>query len=581
MSTADDRDEDVKARGDGAELSLSGEGAVLDRLAELAQSVGTARDLQTVYRALLEFAVATTPTSGIFVSLYDAERQERTCVYAWSAGHEEDVSRLPALPMTDSPNSRSVATNQVIVTDDLAAALVGQPRVDIAMDVDPRQPQSSVAVPMAVLGRVIGGFEVQSVSRAAFTSEHVTAMQMAANLAAIATENVRLLDREREARTAAETSEQRFRDLVHGLEAIVYEAEGEPAQFTFVSQHAEQMLGFPVQTWLDDPKLWSTHLHPEDREATLAAYGGASAGERREVEYRFIAADGRVVWVRDVVVQSETGGGRPSRRRGVMIDLTERRQLEAQVLEAQKMESVGRLAGGIAHDFNNLLTAIIGYNELLMGELPSESPERADAEQIRRAAERAAALTGQLLAFSRRQVLQPQVLDLEAVIRELAPMLRRLLGRDVELTIRADPGLGQVQVDRAQIEQVIVNLAVNARDAMPSGGSLVISTGNIELDEGYSGEHVGVAAGRYVVATVSDTGVGMDATVRAHIFEPFFSTRKQGKGTGLGLATVYGIIRQSGGYVWVYSEPDAGSTFKIYLPRVDAGQIGDDAGGGE
>ena len=247
----------------------------------------------------------------------------------------------------------------------------------------------------------------------------------------------------------------------------------------------------------------------------------------------------------------------------------ERKQLEQQLRQAQKMEAIGQLTGGIAHDFNNMLTVILGYSELLLKSLLPDAPLRDHVEQVKEAGERAAALTGQLLAFSRKQVLQPKVLDLNAVLTNMDRMLQRLIGEDIALVAVPSPGLWRVYADPSQVEQVIMNLAVNARDAMPQGGKLTIETANVDLDAAYVRQHPGSKAGPHVMLAVSDTGCGMDAATQAHIFEPFFSTKEPGKGTGLGLSTVYGIVKQSGGYVWVYSEVGRGTAFKIYLPRIE------------
>ncbi len=273
----------------------------------------------------------------------------------------------------------------------------------------------------------------------------------------------------------------------------------------------------------------------------------------------------------DYVVKDRLGGltVRVQRALREVEDRAKHRLLEEQFRQAQRMEAIGRLAGGVAHDFNNLLTVIGGYTQLMLARIPPGDALRKDAEEVIKAGERAASLTSQLLVFSRKQILEPKVLNLNAVVSDTKKLLERLIGEDIELVMALDPDVGNVKADRGQIEQVIMNLAVNARDAMPEGGTLTLETGNVVIDETYVKLHPGSKVGAHVFLAVSDTGVGMDRDTLAHLFEPFFTTKEQGKGTGLGLSTVYGIIQQSGGSIWVESEPGRGARFRTYLPRVD------------
>lgn len=484
-----------------------------------------------------------------------------------------------------------------------------------------------------------------------------------------------------------------YESLIDSIDGIVWEADPQSLRFTFVSKQAERILGYPVRQWLDDPMFWVNHIHPDDRAKTEEYCRCAiAAGMPHEMEYRMIAADGRSVWLHDLVSVSVENGV-PVKVRGIMVDVTRRRQaeeqlrlqerrfrvlieksseaialltangtiqyvspadcaisglqpekivgtnvfdrvhpedvsaakaafnrvlasprasvtaqarirhqngnwcwveavltnlldepcvkavvanyrdlterhrLEEQFRQAQKMEAIGRLAGGVAHDFNNLLTVINGYCDLALTTLRLGDPLREQLEQIRVAGERAAALTRQLLAFSRKQVLQPLVLDLNDILKGLEKMLRRLIGEDIDLNLVLEPALWRVKADPGQLEQVVMNLVVNARDAMPRGGTLTLETRN-ETVISVPMDHPELRPGEYVLLVVRDTGCGMDSKTMEHIFEPFFSTKGE-RGTGLGLAMVYGVVNQSGGHITVDSQSGVGSTFRIYLPRVE------------
>jgi PAS domain S-box-containing protein len=311
-------------------------------------------------------------------------------------------------------------------------------------------------------------------------------------------------------------------------------------------------------------------LHPEDFAQEAQAFANVASGslDRYHGEKRFRRRDGTYVWTLLNVAVHRDEEDQPRYIIPIIDDITDRRTLEAQFRQAQKMDAVGQLAGGVAHDFNNLLTVILGFSELILDNPTIDEVGRRDVDQIAHSARLAAVLTSQLLAFSRRQTLEPRILDLNAVIAGMEGLLDRLLGEQVELATQLAPGLGRVSADQSQIEQVVMNLAVNARDAMPGGGIVRIETGNVDLDEVFVAAHPGANRGSHVMFAVTDTGVGMDRAMQARLFEPFYTTKEQGKGTGLGLATVYGVVKQSNGYIGVESELGRGSTFTVYLPGV-------------
>jgi PAS domain S-box-containing protein len=366
-----------------------------------------------------------------------------------------------------------------------------------------------------------------------------------------------------------------YRSLVDSTRAVLWRADPATFRFTFVSPSAAALLGYPAARWVDDPNFWIDHLHPDDRDEAIATCQRETAkGRDHLMEYRMLHAEGRAVWVQDsgsVVLE----GGKPVSLVGAMIDISNRKQLEEQLLQSQRIEAVGRLTGGIAHDFNNLVGVISGYAELLLDETAAGDPKRTALVEIRQAAARAAVLTRQMLAFSRRQVLNPRQVDLNRLVHDFERMIRRVIGEDVELETRLADGLWRVRADPVQVEQVLLNLAVNARDAMPGGGLLEIETSNVDLDDTFIRVRPGAVPGSFVRLVVRDNGAGMEAAILSHVFEPFFSTKEPGKGSGLGLSTVYGIVKQSGGYIEAASRPGEGAEFTIYLPRENVADSGE------
>ena len=441
-------------------------------------------------------------------------------------------------------------------------------KLDELADVQPvftpplREISGAVSVPMLFGGKLVG---ILSFTPArphhSVRLGQIKALNILASAAASALEAASLLEQLRDA-------EQRYRRLTENAPDIVFRYELEPRRsVAYINTAVEGITGFSPDEYYGDPNLIFKVVYPEDRELLEDILSGSrSSGNTSTLRWQH--KNGSAIWIELRSVGVRNASGLMVAVEGVARDITERRQLEEQFRQAQKMEAIGRLAGGIAHDFNNLLTAILGYSDFLLQAGDTTKAIDQDVQEIKKAGERAAELTRQLLAFSRKQILQPRVLDLNVLLDELEKMLRRLIGEDVTLVVRLQPEAGRIKADPGQIEQVVMNLALNARDAMPDGGKIIIETGNVELDDSYARAHMGARAGSHVMLAISDTGTGMTSEVQSRIFEPFFTTKEAGKGTGLGLATVYGIVKQSGGSIWVYSEVGRGTTFKVFLPRV-------------
>ncbi|MEM7034785.1 MAG: response regulator [Chloroflexota bacterium] len=364
------------------------------------------------------------------------------------------------------------------------------------------------------------------------------------------------------------SSEERFRRVIASISDHIYVGEvihGEHFKTLYLSPHVEPLTGYLHETLMNDYQFWATRIiHPDDQGLAKQQLKQLVHGGHSEVEYRLVKADKTIVWVRDSA-RAEVADNDCVTIYGVVSEITERKELEEQLSQAQKMEALGQLAGGVAHDFNNLLTVIIGYSKLLATSLGEDFSKYDFIQEITDSAERAASLTRQLLAFSRKQVMEVQPIDLNHIVSNVEKMLRRLIGEDIDFVVDLTPGLGIINADPGQIEQVIMNLIVNARDAMPSGGQLLIRTKNVHVTAGMIPDQPDIIPGRYVVLEVEDTGIGMDEVTASRIFDPFFTTKEMGKGTGLGLSTVHGVIKQSQGHIAVKSTINQGTLFTLYF----------------
>jgi two-component system cell cycle sensor histidine kinase/response regulator CckA len=523
--------------------------SALYRIAERASAAG---DLPTFYESIHRILAELLYAKNFYIALYD----EAAGLLSWPYFVDEEDESPP-----EPRGLRRGLTEYVLRT---AQPLLATPEVFERLvadgDVEPIGAPSIdwLGVPLKIAERTFGILAVQSYS------EHVRFGQKEQEILTFVAQHVAAAIEHKRDQESLRRSELRYRSLFERAAYGIYRSTLD-GRLLDVNPALVNMLGYssPDELMALDVGR-DIYVDAEERRSLLLEFQLEGRGIH---ETRWKRRDGKVITVRLSATVSKDGNGNPEGLELIVEDVTERRALEEQLQHAQKMEAVGRLAGGVAHDFNNLLTVIKGYGELLSQQIDESNPMRTQLDEIRKAADRAATLTRQLLAFSRRQVLAPKILDLNAILSNMEKLLKRLLGEDVELLTVLDPTLAGVKADPGQIEQVVMNLAVNARDAMPDGGQLVVETANVVLDETCQREHKPLVPGRYVMLAVTDTGHGMSDEVRSHVFEPFYTTKE--RGTGLGLSTVYGIVKQSGGYVWVYSEVGRGSTFKVYLPRVD------------
>lgn len=526
--------------------------AVQQATYRIAEAANAAPDLAGLLKALHEIIGELMPAQNFFIALHDPtsgllsfpywvdERDPSPPPRRLARGFTEYVLRT-GLPLHATPED----TARLLQSGEVAA--IGKPHADW------------IGVPLKAPEETFGALVVRSYADGVrFGDRETEILQFVSNQVAMAIERQRAEDKLRE-------SEATYRSIVEHAPYGIYRSTPE-GRFLAANSALVRMLGYASKEEVRCLDL-STDVYCDAGERARVLTHVADR-EDATVEVMWKRKDGRAIAVRISGHAVRNAGGTVQYYETVVENVSERQMLEAQLRQSQKMEAIGQLAGGVAHDFNNILNVILGYTELLQRQTTFPDPQRDKLEEIRKAGQRAAALTRQLLAFGRKQVLQPKVLDLNAVVEELEKMLRRLIGEHIHLITVFGAKLGRVKADPGQIEQVIMNLAINARDAMPQGGRLVIESGNVELDDAYARLHEGARPGPHVLLRVTDTGQGMSPETLSHIFEPFFTTKEPGKGTGLGLATVYGIVKQSGGYIAVQSEPDKGSTFTVYLPRV-------------
>ena len=530
-----------------------------DALSEIIQGTNYTSNLDELLKLIHSSLTRVVYADNFFVTLYD----ENTGLFNFPFFADKYDSRPQPRKLSKSCTAYVFKTGKpLLLTEQRYRELLDQGDIQLIGTHSP----SWLGVPLKTPAKTIGVLVLQHYDdENAYTEHDKEFIESVASQVALAIER-------KHAEEALRETNQTLQEIIQAapLAIAAFEPDGKIQMWNAAS---ERIFGWTAEEAMNG----NVPVIPEDRqiESQMRRQEIINGGRFSDFETQRLTKDGRLIDVSISAAPLSDSKGATKAVLTVVADISERKRSEAvlrhtedQLRQSQKMEAIGQLAGGVAHDFNNLLTAIIGYSELLLGQPDNDEMLKMCLNEIKGAGDRAAALTGQLLAFSRKQVLQPTIVELNSIVANTDKMLRRLIGEDIKLTTSLQPDLGRVKVDPGQIEQVIMNLAVNARDAMPNGGSLTIETANLELDE-TSARHIGITEGRYVTMSVSDSGFGMDAETQSHIFEPFFTTKEVGKGTGLGLSTVYGIVNQSGGKIEVHSEVGVGTTFTIYLPRHD------------
>jgi len=517
---------------------------------EVSMAIASARDSETVLEKAIDAVWTQIPARDVSVLLLCDDARELRVAAARGEGAERSrgtrISAGPAL--LDWAGRSSEPRSLSEKSTDQYSVLGSGP--------------DTVSIPMLAAGKWIGILKVTLAnSQRPLAPGQVKALSILANAAASAFETTSLLER-------LSAAEERYRRLAENAPDIVFRYElSPPARFVYVNPTVAAVTGYTPEEFYADPELALKITHPEDHGLMETLLDGRYASGST-ITIRYLHKNGVVLWIEQRIMVVRDSEGRLLGIDGIARDISERRQLEEQLRQSQKMEAIGRLAGGVSHDFNNLLVVINGYSDLVLNDYEVASPIREKLTEIRKAGENAAALTRQLLAFSRRQLVNPQVMNINSVVESNSKILRRIIGEDIELVAILDPDVESIKADPSQVEQILMNLAVNARDAMAKGGTLTIETRNVRLDESDANEDFPVTAGDYVMLEVSDTGCGMDAGTKSQIFDPFFTTKEAGRGTGLGLSIVYGIVKQSEGYIRVDSEPGKGASFKICFPLV-------------